>query len=245
MNPASRFLSELGSRVPTLTSAVRPVGQLEEEAAMLSTSDRTDQPSVTHEEWRSIPDWPEYEASSLGRVRGVDRVAVTRRGFSRNIPGRVRALSVNPKNGYLQVVLYRRELMRWTTVHALITETFLGPRPDGMVVRHLDGMPLNCAIDNLTYGTHAENSQDMIRHGRCPGLSRTLCLLEHRLAPPNLSPCDLRRGRRRCLSCKRACDYCKRHPDLDWREVSHRYYIEIMGSSASLELITAQSGGSR
>jgi hypothetical protein len=33
----------------------------------------------------------------------------------------------------------------------LVAETFLGPRPDGSVIKHRDGNRLNCAADNLCY----------------------------------------------------------------------------------------------
>lgn len=49
--------------------------------------------------------------------------------------------------------------------HILVMEHFVGPRPEGLVIRHLDGDPSNNHISNLTYGTHKENAQDSIKHG--------------------------------------------------------------------------------
>lgn len=51
-------------------------------------------------------------------------------------------------------------------VHDLILEAFVGPRPPGMICRHLDGDPSNNLISNLRWGTGKENSQDCARHGR-------------------------------------------------------------------------------
>jgi len=51
------------------------------------------------------------------------------------------------------------------TRHVLIALTFHGPRPTGMLVRHLDGNRMNCAAANLAYGTSQDNSDDMKRHG--------------------------------------------------------------------------------
>lgn len=50
-------------------------------------------------------------------------------------------------------------------VHALVLEAFVGPRPEGMECRHLDGDPTNNALANLAWGTRAENIADKRRHG--------------------------------------------------------------------------------
>lgn len=50
-------------------------------------------------------------------------------------------------------------------VHVLVAEAFIGPRPFGMVTRHLDGDNFNNRKSNLAWGTHQENSDDMRRHG--------------------------------------------------------------------------------
>jgi hypothetical protein len=51
------------------------------------------------------------------------------------------------------------------SVHRLILTTFVGPRPKGMVCRHLDGNPGNNALSNLRWGTPKENAADSIAHG--------------------------------------------------------------------------------
>ena len=50
-------------------------------------------------------------------------------------------------------------------VHTLVASAFLGPRPDRMEVRHLDGDKLNNDLKNLAYGTRQENEADKVRHG--------------------------------------------------------------------------------
>lgn len=57
-----------------------------------------------------------------------------------------------------------------TMVHRIIAETFLGPRPTGAVVRHLNGDIEDNRAANLAYGTQQENVDDMLLHGtRCFG----------------------------------------------------------------------------
>lgn len=52
--------------------------------------------------------------------------------------------------------------------HTLIAAAWHGPKPPGLVVRHLDGDRLNDAPWNLAYGTPTENHDDAIRHGTQP-----------------------------------------------------------------------------
>ena len=69
------------------------------------------------------------------------------------------------KDGYLKVSL-RRDGMRYIrAIHRLVLETFIGPCPPGMETRHLDGNPANNRLDNLRWGTKAENEADKVRHG--------------------------------------------------------------------------------
>ena len=50
-------------------------------------------------------------------------------------------------------------------VHRLVLETFVGPCPEGLECRHLDGNELNNNLDNLAWGTKAEQIEDKKRHG--------------------------------------------------------------------------------
>lgn len=120
-------------------------------------------PDVT-EEWRPIPGTDGYyEVSSLGGFR------------SWRVPGwpdrrATRPKPVKPRLGttrYPQVHVYwadgrhhNREL------HALVAEAFLGPKPEGLQVRHLNGDPLDNRAANLAYGTQRENELDKVRYGK-------------------------------------------------------------------------------
>ncbi len=70
-------------------------------------------------------------------------------------------------DGYLTVKIQGKP----RTVHRLVLEAFVGPCPPGMQCRHLDGNPANNRLENLAWGTHAENAADKIRHGRGGPLS--------------------------------------------------------------------------
>lgn len=126
------------------------------------------------ERWLPAVDWEGlYEVSDLGRVRSLTRCppAGTRRG-------RLMKTNVDPA-GYWQLGFRRDGKNRTQKVHQLVAAAFLGPRPGGMEVRHLDGNPLNNRLDNLAYGTPSENSLDSIRHGTHPSASKTHCKRGH------------------------------------------------------------------
>lgn len=106
------------------------------------------------EEWRIITGcsgW--YEISDLGQVRlirdGQNRI------LSPHLDG----------GGYPSVSLKLKKWMR-VRVHKVVLETFVGPRPMGMVCCHGDGNPSNCRLDNLRWDTQVANTQDKRMHGR-------------------------------------------------------------------------------
>lgn len=55
------------------------------------------------------------------------------------------------------------------TMHRLVARAFLGERPSGHVIRHLDGNRYNNRVDNLAYGLPEENYADTKKHGTLKG----------------------------------------------------------------------------
>lgn len=114
--------------------------------------------------WKDIPGYEgKYQASSLGRIRSLDRQIGT--------PGTVgckfmkgRVLRPGPtKDGHLYVVLGREA--HGAPVHTLVALTFLGPRPEVADVCHNDGDPTNNKLDNLRCDTRTNNILDVYRTG--------------------------------------------------------------------------------
>lgn len=115
--------------------------------------------------WRDIPGFEgAYQASSLGRIRSLDRVQerVSKRigNYKVNLKGQILKPSVN-KDGYESVRLKGKKY----DVHVLIAITFIGIRPTKQDIRHLDGNPQNNRVDNLAYGTRKQNILDVFRNG--------------------------------------------------------------------------------
>ena len=98
------------------------------------------------EEWKQIKDYECYDVSSFGRVRSLNY---------RNKKGNIHILK-NTKNpqGYYQVNLGRNNIK---LVHILVCLTFIGERPDGCQIDHIDRNPSNNNLSNLRYVTPRQN----------------------------------------------------------------------------------------
>lgn len=65
-------------------------------------------------------------------------------------------------------------VFRSASLHGAVAAAFIGPRPSGHVIDHVDGDKHNNAVSNLQYVTPAENTRRAIRLGllqhrpRCP-----------------------------------------------------------------------------
>jgi hypothetical protein len=79
--------------------------------------------------------------------------------------GRVLA-SIRKNNGYLCVTLAKGSVRVQVALHRLVARAFLGECPIGLHVLHTDGDKNNNRVDNLRYGTPAENIADTERHGK-------------------------------------------------------------------------------
>jgi hypothetical protein len=115
------------------------------------------------EHWKSLPANSMYEVSNLGNVRSW---YAGRHGVRKQ--PRLLKQSYNKLSGYpvVGIVVDGRTTTR--SVHSLVCEAFIGPRPDGMEVRHINGDPRDARADNLTYGTPKENAADKKLHGTQP-----------------------------------------------------------------------------
>ena len=150
------------------------------------------------EEWRPAVGWEgAYEISSLGRVRSLPRMTA-----NRPVNGCMMKQQKNPQGShYLQVRLSQDGRRRTMGIHVMVAEAFLGERPDGYEIRHLDGDSANNAVTNLRYGTKSENMLDAVRHGTQHNASKTSCPRQHPYDEAN-TWVD-RPGRRSCRECAR------------------------------------------
>jgi len=117
------------------------------------------------EEWRPVVGWEGYySVSSLGRVRVEPRLRVSKSGWTRHAPGQIMAQARCAK-GYARVQLCLNGVRKGKLVSRLVAEAFIGPAPEGHEVCHGPNGNKDNSLDNLYYGTHSRNCQDMVRDG--------------------------------------------------------------------------------
>lgn len=135
-----------------------------------------------------------YEISDLGNVRSY-----IRKGHE----GVPTASKLRPRvdDDYLVARLAdvgRKPRAR--LVHQLVAAAFLGPRPTGLVVRHLNDVKHDNRLTNLAYGTYGQNWDDAVANGLVVS-RRERCDRGHEFTPENTYS---NAGRRWCKTCRYA-----------------------------------------
>ena len=110
------------------------------------------------EVWKACKGHEGYDVSDAGRVRSWKRYK------TREEP---QVLRPSNSNGYPYVNIGggpRR-------IHELVARAFIGPKPEGMIIMHIDGHKDNNAADNLCYNTRSKAAQSLAALG-CYGPAR-------------------------------------------------------------------------
>lgn len=150
--------------------------------------------TMIDEVWQDVPNCPGYQASTNGRIRsfkwGAERILKTQ----------------TARSGHQRVSISNAGVSRPQLIHQLVLQAFVGPCPDGMLCRHLNGDPADNRLSNLAWGTASENVRDAVLHGGHPQSSKTRCPNEHEYDQENTY---WHRGERHCRKCRAAAR--KRH----------------------------------
>lgn len=169
-----------------------------------------------------------YEVSDAGRVRSLDRVVRRAVGGAEYVqPGRVLRPGTH-RQGYMLVCLRGKQGKRTHKVHRLVLIAFGGDRP-GLKVRHRNDIPGDNRLENLTWGTQADNMNDAVRNGRNQNARKTACIRGHSLVPPNLRRHEWEtKGRRLCYACSRAQERARRQSRPFDSAEANEIYARVM-----------------
>lgn len=135
-------------------------------------------------QWRQVKGFPDYSVSNTGLIRSHKRPGTHPAGFIIGQP-------IDQREGYRKVALFKNGRSTKKRVHSLVLSAFRRPRKPCEVARHLDGNKTNNFVENLRWGSQAENVVDKARHGtnlkgeRHPGvkLNRAKVFAIRRLHP--------------------------------------------------------------
>lgn len=132
------------------------------------------------EEWRPVPDHPDYDASSLGRIRS------RKGGYPKVMRPHKHPL------GYMRLTVDGRH----RSVHQLVAAAWYGPCPEGLEVDHINYERDDNRPENLRYVTREQNLIDRRTHMVAE------CAQGHPMSGDNLyiRPST---GRRECRACTR------------------------------------------
>lgn len=94
--------------------------------------------------WKTIPNYEDYQASNLGRIKSLK--------FGKEL---VLKLKLN-NTGYMQVSLTKNNIKKYFSVHRLVAFAFLGI--SDLDVDHINSNRQDNRIENLRYCNKRENS---------------------------------------------------------------------------------------
>ena len=109
---------------------------------------------MNKEEWRLIPDYPNYMISNLGRVKSLN--------YCRT--GKERILKPGLFDRYLVVTLTKNKVAKTFHVHKLVALVFI-PNPDNYDhVHHINGNRLDNRVENLIW---VDGHEHISKHRTC------------------------------------------------------------------------------
>lgn len=213
--------------------------------------------------WKPIPGFEGlYSVSSDGLIRAEEK-HVFRSTGGYDMPQKIMKTPGDGK-GYARFNARKDGRAFHLFVHQCVALAFLGPRPKGHEVRHLDGNSQNNRLENLAYGTRSDNIRDAKRHGTFPiGKDRPGAKLTAEQAQDIANSSDLaediaarfgikvgtvyqiRMGLTWAHSVKRAADYRQRGERHPLAKFTVADVLAIRASSASSRTLAAMYGADK
>ncbi len=157
--------------------------------------------SLEGETWLPVAGYEgSYEASNMGRIKSLDRKVDGRPGRKQPWRGQLKRFTIIDK-GYRQVTFCKDGHATRRLVHHVILETFVGPRPEGLVGCHGNKGVSDNSLSNLRWDTPSSNMYDTVKDGTNVSARKTHCIHGHEYNDVNTV---IYNGRRYCRICRNA-----------------------------------------
>lgn len=124
---------------------------------------------MKEEIWKDVPGFEGcLMVSSMGKVKSLARTVKKRHSsgvvMEQKYPERL--LNTRPgSSGYAFVHVGVNGVRKTLSVHCMVLEAFVGPRPEGMEACHNNGNSGDNQLANLRWDTHLNNNRDRLKHG--------------------------------------------------------------------------------
>lgn len=115
------------------------------------------------EQWQPIPEFEGYEASSIGRIRSVQR-KIFQCGYERTMKGCIIKMRKDSQGRYMLVTISKDYKPCTRLVHRLVWTAFYGAIPVGMEINHINGHTDDNTIENLEVVTRSQNERHKYTH---------------------------------------------------------------------------------
>lgn len=102
-------------------------------------------------QWKTIPDYPNYECSTAGEIRN-------------RLTKHLLKQSINQK-GYKQICISVNGIRKIIFPHRIVALTFIENKDNKQCVNHIDGNKTNNSVSNLEWVTPKENTVHAIKTG--------------------------------------------------------------------------------
>lgn len=109
--------------------------------------------------WKTIPGFSGYEVSNLGNIRSLNYKRT--KTIKKLKPGK-------SPDGYLKtMILDDNGKYRSWTIHLFVVMAFLGEKPKGKEINHINGIKTDNRLENLEYCTRSQNIIHAFKLGLC------------------------------------------------------------------------------
>lgn len=119
--------------------------------------------------WKPIPEFSDYEISSHGRIRSIERMKKYKSGRTVRLKSRLKRLRAHPKNKFLMTDLIDDRGKRRTVYpHKAAAKAFIdNPHPRKYkIVIHKDQNVTNNSVDNLKWSSYSQSIKFGFQTGR-------------------------------------------------------------------------------
>jgi DNA-binding XRE family transcriptional regulator len=115
--------------------------------------------------WKQVPEYPDYEASSLGNIRSLDKIVPKWNApFYRKRKGKILKKSIGT-NGYYYISMYKDKKQKSFKVARVIAQTFLNNPRNLPEVNHINSNRTDDRVQNLEWCNRSQNMKHAFDKG--------------------------------------------------------------------------------